>query len=75
MEDWEAHFAHAHYQYAALASELGLSHRTLRRHMIIACQIAPHRWLEPVWKLRGALRRGILAVAKAASSEHPRSGL
>src|SRR6266849_11067686 len=31
--------------------------------------------LEPVWKLRGALRRGILAVAKAASSEHPRSGL
>ncbi len=31
--------------------------------------------LEPVWKLRGVLRRGILAVAKAASSEHPRSGL
>ena len=31
--------------------------------------------LEPVWKLRGALRRGILAVAKAASSAHPRSGL
>ena len=47
MEDWEAHFAHAHYQYATLASELCLSHRTLRRHMIIACQIAPHPWLEP----------------------------
>jgi hypothetical protein len=30
---------------------------------------------EPVWKLRGVLRRGILAVAKAARSEHPRSVL
>ena len=30
---------------------------------------------EPVLKLAGGLRRGILAVAKAASSEHPRSGL
>ncbi len=27
---------------------------------------------EPVLKLAGGLRRGILAVAKAASSEHPR---
>src|SRR5258708_14823562 len=34
----------------------------------------PHP-LEPVLKLRGALRRGILAVAKATSSAHPRSGL
>jgi hypothetical protein len=31
--------------------------------------------LEPVWKLRAGLRQGILAVAKAASSEHPQSGL
>ena len=31
--------------------------------------------LEPVLKFAGGLRRGILAVAKAASSEHPRSGL
>ena len=30
---------------------------------------------EPVLKLRGILRRGILAVAKAARTEHPRSGL
>jgi len=30
---------------------------------------------EPYWKLGGAMRRGILAVAKAARSEHPRSGL
>jgi hypothetical protein len=30
---------------------------------------------EPVLKLAGGLRRGILTVAKAASSEHPRSGL
>ena len=31
--------------------------------------------LEPVLKLRGVLRRGILAAAKAARPEHPRSGL
>jgi hypothetical protein len=31
--------------------------------------------LEPVLKLRGVLRRGILAVGKAARAEHPRSGL
>jgi len=31
--------------------------------------------LERVRKLRGVLRRGILAVAKAARSEHPQRGL
>jgi len=31
--------------------------------------------LEPVLKLRGVLRRGILDLAKAAKEEHPRSGL
>jgi hypothetical protein len=31
--------------------------------------------LEPVLKLRGVLRRGILAFAKAARLEHPRRGL
>ncbi len=31
--------------------------------------------LEPVLKLREVLRRGILAVAKAARSEHPQGGL
>ncbi len=31
--------------------------------------------LEPVLKLHGVLRRVILAVAKAARPEHPRSGL
>jgi hypothetical protein len=27
--------------------------------------------LEPVYKLRGVLRRGILAVGKAARADHP----
>ena len=31
--------------------------------------------LEPIRKLRGVLRRGILVVAKAARSAHPRGGL
>ena len=31
--------------------------------------------LEPVLKLGGVLRRGILDGAEAAKSEHPRSGL
>ena len=30
---------------------------------------------EPVLKLRGVLRRGILAVGKAGRPEHPRGGL
>src|SRR6185503_12684163 len=33
------------------------------------------QFLEPVGKLRGVLRRGILAVAEAARPEHPRLGL
>ena len=34
-----------------------------------------HRATPRLYKLKGVLRRGILAVAKAARPEHPRSGL
>src|SRR5437899_523044 len=51
--DWEAHCAHAHYQGATLATELGLSHRTLRRRIAIAFHDAPHKWLETM-RLRKA---------------------
>ena len=69
MQDWEAHFAHAHYQYAALAGELGLSRRTLRRHMTIAFQLAPHRWLEAIRLLKAAelLLRTLLSVKEVAA--------
>ncbi len=66
--DWEAHWAHAHYQYATLASELGVSHRTLRRHITIAFHDAPHRWLEAI-RLRKAaeLLRTVLSVKEVAA--------
>jgi AraC-like DNA-binding protein len=68
MQDWEAHFAHAHYQCAALAGELGLSRRTLRRHITTAFHHAPHRWLEAIRLLKAAeLLRTNLSVKEVAA--------
>jgi len=68
MQDWEAHWAHAHYQFATLASELGVSLRTLHRHMTIAFQIAPHRWLGAIRLIKAAqLLRTVLSVKEVAA--------
>jgi len=67
-QDWETHSAHAHYQCATLASELGLSHRTLRRQIAIAFHAPPHKWLEAI-RLRKAadLLCTVLSIKEVAA--------
>ncbi len=65
--DWEAHSTHAHYQYATLATELGLSHRTLRRRIAIAFHAAPHKWLEAMRLRKAAELLPLLSVKEIAA--------
>jgi len=49
-----------------------LTTKSLRKKIKPTLAIQLHGYgLEPVYKLRGVLRRGILAVGKAARAEHP----
>src|SRR5216684_1536416 len=72
----EARFAAARYQYATLATELGLSHRTLRCQIAIAFHAMPHKWLAAMRQRKAAelLRPTRPAAPPAAGRPAPGTG-
>src|SRR6266571_7438735 len=72
----EARFARANQQSATLASELGVSHRTLRRHITLSFHDAPDRWLAAMRQRKAAelLRPARPAAPPASGRPAPGTG-